>query len=120
MDQERRQYRRLAIRLPLEYYAVEDGHQRALRTVSTNISTGGLYFELELIEDAPVPRVNSLLNVALTVPPGDGHFPYESQVSSTAKIVRCEPLATPAPTQTDTPARLGVAACFCEPLKLAF
>ena len=117
MQQERRQYRRLAIRLPMEYSAVDNGEHRALRTVSSNISTSGLYFEIDLIEGAPIPQLNSFLNVSLTVPPGDGYFPYEGQVTGTAEVVRCDPLE---PQRADAPARLGVGAKFREPLKLAF
>jgi hypothetical protein len=117
MEQERRQYRRLAIRLPLEYFAANDSEQRSLRTVSGNISTSGLYFEVDMIEGAPIPQMNSVLNVSLTVPPGDGYFPYEGQVTGTAEVVRCDHLA---PQRPDAPARIGVGARFREPLKLAF
>ena len=117
MEQERRQYRRLAIRLPLEYFATEDGEPRTLRTISSNISTSGLYFEVDLIDGAPVPQPNAVLSVALIVPPGDGYFPYEGQVTGTAEIVRCDPLE---PQRADAPARLGVGARFREPLRLSF
>lgn len=117
MQRERRQYRRLAIRLPLEYQTVGQDESQALRTVSGNISTNGLYFEVDLIDGAPVPQLNSVLNVALTIPPGDGYFPYEGRVTGTAEVVRCDTLA---PQRHDAPARVGVGARFREPLKLAF
>jgi hypothetical protein len=120
MQQERRQHRRLSIRLPLEYSASADNGQRTLRTISSNISTGGVYFELDVIDGAPIPRLNSVLNVALTVPPGDGYFPYEGEVTGTARVVRCDPLESSTSSPPDTPARLGIAARFCQPLKLAF
>ncbi len=101
----------------MEYSAVDNGEHRVLRTVSSNISTNGLYFEMDLIEGAPVPHLSSLLSVSLTVPPGDGYFPYEGQVTGTAEVVRCDPLE---PQRADAPARLGVGARFREPLKLAF
>ncbi|NLE59285.1 MAG: hypothetical protein GX616_13065 [Planctomycetes bacterium] len=101
----------------MEYSAVDNGDHRVLRTVSSNISTNGLYFEMDLIEGAPVPHLSSLLSVSLTVPPGDGYFPYEGQVTGMAEVVRCDPLE---PQRADAPARLGVGARFREPLKLAF
>ena len=117
MQQERRQYRRLAIRLPLEYFDLKDAERRSLRTISSNISTSGVYFEVDLIEDAPVPKLNSVLNVSMTVPPGDGYFPYEGQVTGTAEVVRCDQVEAH---RADAPARIGVGARFREPLKLAF
>ena len=117
MQQERRQYRRLAIRLPVEYFDLRDDGRRSLRTTSSNISTSGLYFEVDLIEGAPVPQLNSVLNVSVTVPPGDGYFPYEGQVTGTAEVVRCDHLA---PQRNGDPARIGVGARFRDPLKLAF
>ena len=117
LQKERRQYRRLTIRLPMEYSPATRGEPQALRTTSSNISTSGLYFEMDLIEGAAIPQVNSVLNVSLTVPPGDGYFPYEGQVTGTAEVMRCDELA---PKRGDTPARIGVGVRFREPLKLAF
>ena len=117
MEQERRQHRRLSIRLPLEYFDLRDDERRSLRTMSSNISTSGLYFEVDLVEGAPVPQLNSVLNVSVTVPPGDGYFPYEGQVTGTAEVVRCDRLD---PQRSNAPARIGVGARFRDPLKLAF
>jgi hypothetical protein len=114
---ERRQYRRLAIRLPLEYDSAGKAEVQTVRTVSSNISTSGLYFEMDIVEGLPVPEVKSVLNVALTVPPGDGYFPYEGRVIGVAEIVRCDELA---PQRGDVPARMGIGARFRDPLKLAF
>lgn len=114
---ERRQYRRLAMRLPMEYSPAGKGEPQALRTTSSNISTGGLYFEVDPIEGISTPELNSLLNVSLTVPPGDGHFPYEGKVTGTAEVVRCDRLASPG---GEAPARIGIGVRFREPLKLAF
>lgn len=86
------------------------------RSTTRNISTGGLYFEVDVPEAASRPEVNSLMAVELTVPPGEGYFPYEGRVRSVAEVLRCERLDGPeAPSR-----RFGVAARFREPLKLAF
>lgn len=117
MQQERREYRRLSIRLPMEYFDTHDDQRRVLRTVSGNISTSGLYFEVDLIDGIRTPALNSVLDVALTVPPGDGYFPYEGQVTGKAEVVRCERFE---PANPETPARIGIGVRFREPLKLAF
>ena len=109
---ERREHRRLAIRLPVECTQVGAG--RGWRTVTGNISTGGLYFEVDLAEGDAPPETNALLNVELTVPPGDGHFPYEGRLSSVAEVRRCESLSV-----ADA-RRYAIGAQFREPLKLAF
>jgi hypothetical protein len=118
MDDERRKHRRLSIRLPMEFYPPEPGREAALRTVTRNISTGGVYFEVDLLNGMPLPQVGSVLRLELTVPPGDGHFPYEGRVSSVAQVIRTDPLAPP-PAEADG-RRIGLAARFREPLKLTF
>jgi hypothetical protein len=112
---ERRRYRRLAIRLPMEYSPAGQGE--AQRTTTSNISTSGLYFEVHLTQGTLAPELNSLLNVSLTIPPGDGYFPYAGQVTGTAEVVRREQLVAH---RGDTPARIGIGVRFSEPLKLAF
>ncbi|HQA43237.1 MAG TPA: hypothetical protein PK579_01645, partial [Phycisphaerae bacterium] len=77
---------------------------------------GGLYFEVDVPEDVARPEVNSLIAVELTVPPGEGHFPYEGRVRSVAEVLRYERLDGPETSSR----RFGVAARFREPLKLAF
>lgn len=88
--------------------------------MTANISTGGLYFEVDLLDEVPPPEVHSMLNVELTVPPGDGYFPYEGRVTSTAEVLRCDSLREPPTERPGGPARVGVAARFREPLKLVF
>ncbi|UCD28292.1 MAG: PilZ domain-containing protein [Planctomycetota bacterium] len=120
MHEERRQHRRLNIRLPLECYPAGTERERVLRTVTRDISTGGMYFEMPLFSEVSVPKINSLLDVELTVPPGDGYFPYVGHVRSVAEVVRCEPLPANEGSQPDLPSHIGVAAKFHEPLKLNF
>ena len=120
MDEERRQHRRLSIRLPLECCPKDGPKERTMRTVTKDIGTGGVYFEADLLEGMPAPELDSLLDIELIVPPGDGHFPYEGRVTSIAEVVRCEPLEPPPSAGAETPLRAGVAARFKEPLRLAF
>ncbi|MFQ6047798.1 MAG: PilZ domain-containing protein [Phycisphaerae bacterium] len=113
---ERRKHRRLEIRLPLECSCVGAGPISAYRTVTLNVSTGGLYFETEATDIKP----GMLLKIELTVPPGDGHFPYQGRVTGLGEVVRVVQL----PPRTDLAGRqrqrMGVATRFKENLKLSF
>lgn len=91
-----------------------------MRATTGNISTGGVYFEVELVDGASPPQPQSLLNLDLTVPPGEGHFPYEGRISSVAEVVRCDSLAGNGSAGSQQTQRLGVAARFKEPLILDF
>lgn len=99
---------------------MDGGKASALRTTTSNICTGGLYFELDLLDGVAAPDVNSRINVELTVPPGDGHFPYQGRVSSVAEVVRRESLPAGDPPAAPGHARLGIGARFTTPLKLVF
>ncbi len=118
MDCEHRQDRRLDIRLPLEWHCLKSGAGGGLRSNTRNISTGGLYFEADISDDLPPPETRSLLSVELTIPPGEGYFPYEGRVRGVAEVLRCELLDSSSGVQGSR--RVGVAARFKEPLKLAF
>ncbi len=116
---ERRSHRRLAIRLPLECTADQDGRPHIWRAVTANISTGGLYFEADSLNGMPDLPTAQTLEVELTVPPGEGHFPYEGRVRSVAEVTRRDLLP---PNGDGRPARqrVGIAARFRDPLKLSF
>jgi hypothetical protein len=121
---ERRKHRRLAIRLPLEYCPKGQGRERPIRAVTANISTGGVYFETDVANgvrhgslEAPLGD-DSLLELELTIPPGEGHFPYEGRVRSVVQVVRRDDL--PADASQGRSRRIGVAGRFHEPLKFTF
>ncbi len=110
--EERRSYRRLDITLPIECLPVESDGEAVCRGVARSVGSGGLYFETET--DAFKP--GTTWKLALTVPPGEGHFPYAGQVKGVAEILRVENLAG---TASDN-RRFGVAARFSEHLELRF
>jgi hypothetical protein len=118
--QEKRHHRRLNIRLPLEFQSTEDERNYKIRTVTRNISTGGVYFELDLMPGVRAPSLYSRLDIDLVVPPGDGYFPYQGKVSSEGEVVRCHHLNHSNTDRLDGHSRVGVAARFRKPLKLSF
>ncbi len=113
---DRRKHRRLAIRLPIEYRILDLEEPPIERTVSRDISSGGICFETA----SDQIRVGTTLDVELIVPPGDGYFPYAGRVSSQTEVVRVEP----APVERDgteaTPQRFRIAARFTDAPKLNF
>ena len=73
--EDRRKHRRLAIRLPVECCPKGESRERAMRAVTSNISTGGVYFEADVQEaggrtvSAPFGEAD-LLELEMTIPPG--------------------------------------------------
>jgi hypothetical protein len=106
--------------LPVECFPVDEGQEHAMRATTGDISPGGLYFEIDLANGARPPEVNALLGIELTVPPGEGHFPYQGRVSGVAEIIRCHRLDSDGAALPGAVPRYGVGARFHEPLKLAF
>ena len=109
---ERRQHRRLEMHLPLEFRRVSEPSSGQYRSVTRDVSTGGIYFETG-IDDL---QTGELLDIEMTIPPGEGHFPYQGRVSSVAKVVR-----TKMPATGEAPkARIGIGAAFRESFNLSF
>ncbi len=117
MEQERRRYRRLPIQLPLICRAPDNPERIIIRSKTINVSTGGLYFET-LADDV---RPGQRIQLELTVPPGEGHFPYQGRVIADANIVRVTDLAPQSKAEglAHLP-RKGIAATFSTGLKLSF
>ncbi len=84
---EKRAHRRLYIRLPLEYRKRDTGRSNAFRTMTINVSTGGVYFETT---DEGI-QVGDILDFALGIPPGDSRFPLprvlSTSLSETIKLM---------------------------------
>ena len=111
---ERRKHRRLQMHLPLEFRRVTESAAGKYHSVTRDVSTGGIYFETAM-DDL---RKGELLDIEMTIPPGEGHFPYQGRVSSVARVVRTEkPSGSAGPTANR---RMGVGAAFRESFKLSF
>lgn len=115
VDQERRQHRRLQIQLPLEFYPESSGRQSTYRTITRDISSGGIYFEVDHEPVHEPLEAGTEIHLELTVPPG-AHFPYEGRVKATASVVRIEPADD---TPDGRPNRFGIGARL-EHWELAF
>ncbi len=111
--QERRRHRRLEIRLPLQYCSANDASRNVCRTVTCNISTGGAYFETDDQDICP----GMLLDLELSVPPGEGYSPYQGQITAVGEVVRIDEPHMPPAVGVRC---VGVAARFRQGLKLAF
>lgn len=118
MPSDRREHQRLAVRLPLECRF--PGAARALRSCTSDISAGGVFFELNVPQDLPVPQVNSVLELSMIVPPGPGHSPYQGRVSAAAEVLRCRPVDAAADAGTAGCERFGIAVRFKQALQLKF
>lgn len=101
---ERREHRRLGIRLPLEFALRGREEGLVYRTITRNVSTGGIYFEIE----GDRLKKGDKLDVELTVPPGT-HFPYQGRVSTVAQVVRVVPIP-PAKNRPNRDGQFGVGA----------
>ncbi len=110
---ERRTHKRLQIRLPVECRKDDDGRRSLVRTITQNVSTGGMYLELDSCDFQAGDR----LQVELTVPPAEGVSPYQGRAECTAEVLRAEPVASFEPGSVD---RIGVAVRFLDRLRISY
>ncbi len=110
---ERRAYKRLRIRLPVECRKDENGGRSFVRTITQDVSTGGMYLELDSREF----RTGDRVHVALTVPPAEGVSPYEGRATCMAEVLRAEPVVASVPGSIE---RVGVAARFLDRLRISY
>ena len=115
-DSERRQHRRLPLRLPLAYRRAGIAGGYSGRAVTANISTMGTYFE------SPAPNLHEgmALDLALTVPPAEGISPYVTEISTAGEVVRLIHLPRNKDGDPNAPVRAGVAVRFSRPLQYEF
>ncbi len=108
---ERRAHRRLDVRLPVELRSLDRPESPVVRATTRNISTGGLYFEL----DRPDFSTGHRVNVTLSIPPAEGVSAFHGTAICGAEIVRCDPSNDDSRTGS-----FGVAARFLEDLRLRY
>ena len=114
--EERRRDRRLAIQLPLTYRKQDSGRGKPFGTITSNVSTGGVYF----MTTADDVRAGDLLDLEFGVPADDDRFPPDGKIATVARVVRTEAIRDTGVNKQPAFARSGVAAQFEQGLKLAF
>jgi len=103
----------MEIRLPLECRKGSGADMSIVRTITRNVSTGGVSFEL----DGPDFGVGDRLEIDLTVPPAAGVSPYQGRASCRAEVLRVLPLSDK---ETGGVERYVVAAQFLGRLRLSY
>ena len=107
---ERRRHPRLAIRLPVAHRPAGALEHAFCHDFTTNISPAGV----QLIVGGQAPAIGAKIELELTVPPGEGHFPYSGKIRGVAAILRREKIRSgPTP-------RWTLAGRFDQPLDLDF
>ena len=113
-SQEKRQHRRLAVRLALGYRKVNSDPDTAYHSMTKNVSTGGVYFETTDENLNP----GDMLKFELGVPPGDDRFPKNMKITTTGEIRRRVVLDGSINDNGITYSRFGVAAKFQQGFEL--
>jgi PilZ domain-containing protein len=113
LSAERRTALRREIRLPVEFRQSRCDGDFIVRTVTRNVSAGGLYIELERPDFAPGDRVDA----ELSIPAAEGVSPYPGRATAHVEILRVIPLHN---SGTGDHARYGLAARFLEPLRFSY
>jgi len=78
----------MAILLPVECRQDPGSGACIVRTITRDVSTGGMSFEV----DAPDFQVGDRLRIDLTVPPAEGVSPYQGRASCHAEVLRINPV----------------------------
>lgn len=115
-SKEKRSYRRLDMSLPLEYRKPKNENCNFLRSITKNVSTGGVYFETT--DDSL--KAGDILTFELGIPEGDNRFPKHGTISTTGKITRLTSIAINGDQSPSRLSRFGVAASFQKGFKLEF
>lgn len=105
----------MEIRLPVACRRKTSEGPQAVRSVTQNISSGGLYIEV----DTPGFQVGDQLQMELTVPPAEGVSPYEGRASCRVQVSRIDRIER---RRTGRPARprFGIAAQFLDRLRFSY
>lgn len=106
---ERREHRRMDLQFPVELRELQKTCN-PIRTRTSNVSTGGVYVELDDCQWV----IGDRIRIDMTVPPAEGVSSETGRASCDAVVVRREQL----PSKNDN--RLGIGLRFEDRLKLTF
>ncbi len=110
---ERRAHRRLDIRLPVECRKEGEDVRHLVRTITQNVSSGGMYIEMDAADFQPGDR----LRVVLTIPPAEGVSVYQGRASCVSEVIRILPMPDRLKGAVQ---RFGIAARFLDQLRLSY
>jgi len=113
---DKRSYRRLDMRLPLEYRKPSNPEALFSQSVTANVSTGGVYFETT---DESLATGDTLA-FKLSIPAGDNRFPKNGTISTTGKIIRRVEIEGDLDEISESHKKIGIAASFHKGFKLEF
>ncbi len=108
----RRRHPRLTIRLPVAYRPANRGNAPWRRDLTTDIAVGGVRF----LTAGDTLQTDDRLELELTIPPGEGYFPYAGKIRGTATVIRLGAAGN----DRGVPGLSAVAARFDDPLALDF
>ena len=108
-ESNRRKYQRIDKKLNLICRKIGDNSKISYTGYTVNVSTGGLYFEIE--DD--VFSAGNLLDVKLSIPPTEGLLEFGGKISGLAKVIRTNHIGEMVPSR-----KHGVAIEFCDSVKL--
>jgi len=108
---ERRADRRIDLRLPIECRRPGPSGSLVVRTRTSNISSGGMFLELDSADFEP----GDLVEVGLCIPPSEGIAAHPGRAQCRARVLRVQPLGGDADRR-----RCGVAACFLDRLRFDY
>ena len=114
--EDKRLHRRLDMKLPLEYRYAELSEGLALQSLTSNISTGGLYFETT--DEGLQP--GDVLAFKLGIPADDARFPQHTTISTEGTVVRSARVEAHGYDKQEAVTRFGIAAEFQKGFKLVF
>ena len=105
---ERRKFQRLQLRLPISELSALPEARRIRQLWTTNVSAGGMSFEMPA---GAAPPDGAVVSFELTVPPGEGYAASESRLRGAGRVVRKAVLGSQS---------VAVALHFNRPLAISF
>lgn len=114
-ESDKRNYKRLPIKIDLLYRKVDSPTKESHAGSTVNVCPGGLYFETT----ADVFKLGGLLKVELSIPPTSGLLEFGGRMSGVGRILRVHYISVSRKDTEQPSLRSGVALEFCQPLKLS-
>lgn len=111
---EKRNYKRLPIKLDLSCRKVGSTVGELYAGCTVNVSSGGLYFETAADKFKP----GNVVEIKLSIPPTAGLLEFGGRISSLARVLRTNNISDSYKDSNLSHGRYGVALEFCRPPKL--